>query len=188
MSKKTKKTDELRKEPSPIRKEIRGILFLLLAVILGVSLFSYDPGDPVFGISTGHSGAVHNLFGTLGAHLSGWIFRILGFSSYWLVVFFLSMTAISFRGNRPLSPVKSTAAAFFMIGSFAGLLSLQFPERVPYRGRAVLSGGIAGDVLSDFMKGFLNPFGAYVLLLAIFIIAFMYCTRLSFGQILMNIS
>ena len=153
-----------------------------------MSLFSYHPGDLVYGLKTGLLGKAHNLFGTVGAHLSRWIFHILGFSSFWLVVFFLVLAFLSFRGNTFLSPVKSIITILFLVVSFSGIVSLQLPEMVIYRGEEVRSGGLAGYYISGFTKGFLNYFGAAVLLWAIFIISLMVCTRLSFSRLFSKIS
>lgn len=188
MSPKSKSSTEPQKQSEPIRKEIRGIIFLLIVIVLGVSLFSYHPGDLVYGLKTGQLGNAHNLFGTVGAHLSGWIFHILGFSSFWLVVFFLVMAFLSFRGDTFLSPVKSIITILFLVVSFSGIVSLQLPEMVIYRGEEVRSGGLAGYYISGFTKGFLNYFGAAVLLWAIFIISLMVCTRLSFSRLFSKIS
>jgi len=179
LPKKTRNSSNTQKEP--LRKEIKGIVFLLVAIILGVSLFSYHPSDQVFGIKTGHPGGAYNLFGTVGAHLSGWIFALLGFSSFWLVLVFLMMAYFSFRGRAFLSPAKSTITVVFLILSFAGIIGLQFPKMMFYRGEEVRIGGLAGYYISGYMKGFLNYFGAYVLLVAVFIISFMVCTHISFG-------
>ena len=118
MSPKSKSSTEPQKQSEPIRKEIRGIIFLLIVIILGVSLFSYHPGDLVYGLKTGQMVKAHNLFGTVGAHLSGWIFHILGFSSFWLVVFFLVLAFLSFRGDTFLSPIKNIITTLFLIVSF----------------------------------------------------------------------
>ncbi len=188
MSPKSKSSTEPQKQSEPIRKEIRGIIFLLIVIILGVSLFSYHPGDLVYGLKTGLLGKAHNLFGTVGAHLSGWIFHFLGFSSFWLVAFFLVMAFLSFRGDTFLSPVKSIITILFLVVSFSGIVSLQLPEMVIYRGEEVRSGGLAGYYISGFTKGFLNYFGAAVLLWAIFILSLMVCTRLSFSRLFSKIS
>ncbi len=185
MAKRAKKTKTPSKgHPEPIRKEIRGIIFLLVAVLLGVSLFSYHPGDPLFGVRTGVSVHVHNLFGTVGANLAGWIFLTLGFSSFWLVVVFLTAAFLSFRQEPLSSSLKSITATLFLVASFAGIITLFLPDGIPYRGHNVLSGGIVGQHLSDFLCRFLNDFGTYVLLLAVFAISFMICTHLSFGSVL----
>jgi S-DNA-T family DNA segregation ATPase FtsK/SpoIIIE len=171
----------------PVRKEIRAIVFLLIALILGVSLFSYHPADPVFGIKTVHSGEAHNLFGTVGAHLSGWIFLSLGFSSFWLIPVFLVMAFFSLQGRGLSSPAKSTMAILCLVLSFSGMLALRLPQEITYRGAKVLSGGLAGYYVADFMRGFLNHFGAFVLLLTVFIISLMVCTNLSFGWLFSKI-
>jgi len=170
-----------------VRKEIKAIIFLLVAIILGVSLFSYHPADPVFGIKTVHSAKAHNLFGTLGAHLSGWIFLAIGFSSFWLIPVFLVMAFFSLQGRALSSPAKSTVAILCLVVSFSGMLALRLPQEILYRGGKVISGGLAGYYVAGFMRGFLNDFGAFVLLLAVFIISLMVCTNLSFGWLFTKI-
>jgi S-DNA-T family DNA segregation ATPase FtsK/SpoIIIE len=183
----SKAMNKTEKAGRPLRKEIRGIFFLLLVIMLGVSLFSFHPADPVFGLSTGHVLKAHNLFGTVGAHLSGWIFRILGFSSFWLVAVFLAMAVLSFRNMPLLSPIKNLAAIFCLLVSFSGILSLYMPKEVIYREGKVLSGGLVGYFVATFTKRLLNDFGAYVFLSAIFVIALMVCTNISFGWVFSRI-
>jgi S-DNA-T family DNA segregation ATPase FtsK/SpoIIIE len=67
-------------------------------------------------------------------------------------------------------------------------MGLHLPEMVMYKGGEVRSGGLVGFYVSGFMKGILNYFGTYVLLLTIFIISLMVCTRISFGWLLSKIS
>jgi S-DNA-T family DNA segregation ATPase FtsK/SpoIIIE len=170
-----------------LRKEIRGIVFLLLMIVLGVSLLSYHPADPVFGIKTDHAKNFHNLFGPVGAHLAGWIFRALGFASLWLVAVFAALSVLSFRGLALPSPAKSTTSIFCLLLSFAGLLNLYLPQEIVYRGGKVISGGLIGYLLSRFMTNFLNDFGACVILGGIFIISFMVITDASFGWLFSNL-
>ncbi len=185
--KKSKRNPKTKKPVEPIRKEIRGIIFFLIAIILGVALFSYYPGDPVFWEFKSTISKTQNLFGTVGAHLSGVIFRTVGFSSFWLVLLFLALAFLSFKQHALLSPFKLIVAIFFLVFSFSGILGLQLPETVVYRGGAVSAGGFIGLHVSAFMEGLLNYFGAYLLLAAIFVISLMFCTRLSFGWVLSKI-
>jgi len=155
---------------------------------VGVSLFSYHPADPLFWLKTGRAGEAHNLFGTVGAHLAGGIFFLLGFSSFWLVAIFLTLAFLSFRGHTPSSPIRSIVAGLFLMFSFSGILSLQLPNTIIYRGSEVMSGGLAGVHIAEFMEGFLNDFGAFVLLTAVFLISLMICTHISFGWVLSRVS
>lgn len=187
MAAKKKNNTEIKGHPEPIRKEIRGIILLLIAIVLGISLYSYHPGDPLIWSQTDIQGKAHNLFGTVGSHLAGGIFLLVGFSSFWLAIVFMFMAVLAFRGRMLLSPMKSFLAIIVLIISFSGLLNLYFPEPVAYRGGSVVSGGLGGLHLAVFLQGLLNQFGAYVVLTSIFIISFMICTHTSFGRIFSKI-
>ncbi|MBW2063633.1 MAG: DNA translocase FtsK 4TM domain-containing protein [Deltaproteobacteria bacterium] len=168
-----------------MRKEMRGIILLFVAVVLGVSLFSYHPADPLLWQKAGNDLLkARNLFGPVGAHLAGGIFRLLGFSSFWLVLLFLALAVLSFLGRSLISPLRAFFAGLFLLLSFSGLLALHWPGMIPYKGTAIIAGGLAGHIISGFLKGFLNTFGAYVLLAVVFIISLMSITRISFGWLL----
>ena len=180
MSKKSKKMTTSKSNTAPVKKEIKGIIFFLIALILGISLITYYPDDPLFGIKSGSIKNAHNLFGIFGSHLSGYLFYILGFSSLWLIVIFFIMAILSFQGRRLLPPLRSVIAILCLVVSFSCILTLQLDE-ITYRGSRLPSGGLVGYLVSDFIKGFMNFFGANVFFLAIFIISLMVCTHISFG-------
>ena len=187
LSKKSKNKTKNAPQTSPIRREIWGIILLLIVVVLGVSFFSHHPADAVIGVKTGGGGKPFNLFGAVGANLSGWIFYIFGFAAFWIIAIFLPTAILSFTGKQSFSPLKSILATLFVVGSFSGLLGLKWPGFVAYHGEDVRMGGEVGHYLSNFMKPFLNEFGAYVLLLAIFIICIIVCTRISLGLVFTKI-
>jgi len=171
-------------KPSPIRKEILGILFLLTALVLGVSLFSYHPGDPVIWEGgTANPDTTMNLFGPLGAHLAGVLVFSLGFSSLWLVGALAAMALFSFLGRPMPSPALNAVSVLLLLISFSGLLALQLPDALALRGGRVLSGGLVGLHVAGVMRLFLNHFGANVLLGAVFLISLMITTRFSFGSL-----
>jgi S-DNA-T family DNA segregation ATPase FtsK/SpoIIIE len=171
-------------EPThPITREIRGLIFLVIAIILGGSLLSYHPADKLVWNVTGSLGKAHNLFGTVGAHLAGAIFFLIGFSSLWLVIISLVMAFISFKGRPLPATLKGVIASFALLVSFSGLLNLQFSDEVIFRGVRTPPGGIIGSLLAGGAEKFLNSFGAYVLLFAIFVISVMIITHLSLGWV-----
>ncbi|MBN1625143.1 MAG: DNA translocase FtsK 4TM domain-containing protein, partial [Deltaproteobacteria bacterium] len=180
MSAKSNKNDRTIKRPSHPASEIKGLVFLLLALILGISLFTYYPGDHVYGINSADSSEVRNLFGMAGAHIAGYLFLIIGFSSFWPVIIFLSMAIASFRGRPTLPPLQGIIAGLCLILSFSGLMNLQIGNEVHFRDGIISSGGLAGYI-SVPLRNFLNYFGANVFLLAVFIISLMICTNISFG-------
>ena len=174
------KTD---KPPRPIGKEILGLVFLLTAIILGGSLFSYHPADKLFWNLTGPLGKAHNLFGTVGAHLAGGLFFLLGLAAFWLVIILLAMTYLSFRGRGPAYPVITASSSLALPLCFSGILCLQFHELVGFRGGNMIAGGLVGLYVAGWAKSFLNQFGAYVFLSTIFIISLMVATHLSLGSL-----
>ena len=180
MSHKSNNKDQNNASP-PIRKEILGLLFLLAAVILGVSLLSYHPEDQLWNI-TGPAKA-ENLFGTVGAHLAGIIFDLLGFSAFWLVMICLTMALFSFWSRPFSSPVKALFAALLLVISFSGILNLQLPGKVVFKGGDIEAGGLVGLYLSRATETYLNHFGANILLATIFIISLMVATRFSLGRL-----
>lgn len=169
----------------PVSKEVTGIIFLLIAVFLTVSLLSFHPNDPVFGLKSGYAGKAHNLFGAVGGHFSGWVFFALGFSSLWLVVVFSIFSFLSFRGSPLLPTPGNIVAVTLLIVSFSALMNLQLPGQLPFRGGMVLSGGVVGLYVSMAIAGKLNTFGGSVLLFGVFVISLMICTQFSFGRILL---
>ncbi len=186
MNKKAKGSNGKEAAPKPVHREITGIVFLLIAIFLTVSLLSFHPNDPVFGLKAGFSGKARNLFGAVGGHFSGWIFFALGFSSLWLVVIFSIFSYLSFRGAPLLPTAGNILAVLLLIVSFSALMSLRFPGQLPFRGGMVLSGGVVGHYLSMAIALNLNTFGASVLLFGIFVISLMICTQFSFGRILLG--
>jgi S-DNA-T family DNA segregation ATPase FtsK/SpoIIIE len=173
--------------PHRILREIRGLSFLMMAIIFGGSLLSYHPKDGLFWNVTGGLGKAHNLLGTVGAHLAGAAFLILGFSSFWLIPLFLVLALFAFKDRHVSSVLKTVMAISVLLLCFSGLLQLHMGQKVPFREGRILAGGMAGLFLADYTKGFLNSFGAYVLFLMGFIISLMVLTRISLGQVLSGI-
>jgi S-DNA-T family DNA segregation ATPase FtsK/SpoIIIE len=188
LNRKSNTKDKTNKPAHPIRKEIRGLVFLLIAIISGGSILFYSPADQLFWNVTGPVGKAHNLFGTIGAHLAGGMYFLLGFSSFWLVIIALTMTFLSFRGRPISSPIKSTISALALLASFSGILSLQLYESVSFRGGQILAGGIVGIYLAGLTKNLFNYFGAYIFFSAVFIISLMILTRLSLGWLFSKLS
>jgi S-DNA-T family DNA segregation ATPase FtsK/SpoIIIE len=136
---------------------------------------------------TGHTDKAHNLLGTVGSHIAGGAIVLLGFTSFWLVVFSLAASFFSFRGRTLSPPVKSIVASITLIVSFSGLLNLQLPGPVNFRGGEIIAGGLLGLHLAAFAEDFLNHFGAYIFFSAIFIISLMVVARFSLARLISKV-
>ena len=162
--------------PSPVKKEIQGIFWLLATVVLCGSLLSFRPDDPLLWAVAGSSGESGNLFGTVGTHLAGGAFLLLGFSSFWFIPGCVAAAWQAFRGNVHKAPAKRTIFGFLLLLSSSALLSLLYPGTVPYKNGELVAGGLLGIHTAVPLRGVLNEFGSYVLLGVTFTISFMMVT------------
>ncbi len=146
---------------------------------------TYRPEDLLLWTTTGSLNKTLNLFGTVGAHLAGSIFFLLGYSSFWLVTMLVVMAGLSFKGQPLSSAIKSLIAAIALLVSSSGILN--FSETLSFKGNSISPGGLIGLHIGAFSENILNYFGALVFLWAIFIISFMLLTRLSLGWLFSRI-
>ena len=181
MASKSNKKEEPKSSAHPIRREIKGLVFLVIAIVLCGSLLSYHPQDPLLWNKAGSLAKAQNLFGAVGAHLAGGLFALLGFSSFWLVIVLVVLAILSFRGQALSSSVRSMTAAVALPVSFSGILNLQFLNVVSYKGHFMQAGGLVGYYTARWTGDFLNQFGASVFLVAVFVISLMLISHISIG-------
>jgi S-DNA-T family DNA segregation ATPase FtsK/SpoIIIE len=167
---------------SPIKREIWGVTFLLLTLICGGSLLSYHSQDPLIWEMAKSGLQAKNLFGAVGANLGGGLFKLLGFSSFWLMVVLLYLSFSCFTGRFPSGVLWISICLILVICSFSALLALYVPGGFPYRG-TMISGGSVGIYVADQGKKVLNRFGACALFFTVFLISVMVITRLSFASL-----
>jgi S-DNA-T family DNA segregation ATPase FtsK/SpoIIIE len=178
-----RKSNRSFKKTHIIVREIRGLFFLLFAVLIGGSLLSYNVSDHLFWNMTGPLGESQNLFGTVGAHLSGGLLDLIGFASFWIVVVCLAGALLSFRGQPFPSPLKNVISVMALLASFSGLLDLQFPQGVFFGSGKIMSGGLLGRLFAGTFENLLNPLGAELFFFTIFVISLMIATNLSLSRL-----
>ncbi|MBW1689810.1 MAG: DNA translocase FtsK [Deltaproteobacteria bacterium] len=166
----------------PIKREIWGVIFLLLTLICGGSLLSFHPQDPLLWETAKAGLQAKNLFGATGANLGGGLIALLGFSSFWLVAALLYLSFSCFTGKFPSGAAWVSISLILLMLSFSTLISLYVPDGIAYRG-AKISGGLVGFHIAEQGKRVLNYFGACALFLTLFIISVMVITRLSFASL-----
>nr|WP_269767036.1 MULTISPECIES: DNA translocase FtsK [Microbulbifer] len=159
-----------------------GALISLLAgaLLLAISLLSYDPQDPGWS-HTGMGGEIHNAIGPTGAWLADVCLSLLGWMAYlfpvligWRAVGILRDRNARFHG--PLFALR-VAGLVVLLVTGAGLATLCFAEMdqpLPFS-----NGGIVGAALATSSEGSLGYVGATILLLALFAIGITVFTGLS---------
>ena len=155
--------------PQPIRRELAGLVFVLLAAFVVISLFNTDGAVIVF---------VANLL----KGLVGW--------GFWLCapIFLFCALILFFHNNRPvdgrvcaalLLPVLFAAMAHLMIGD-PGVEDLDFSLQTGALftdGQEMNSGGVLGGLIAIALNRALSPYGAWPLLLLLFVLFLILAVR-----------
>ncbi len=160
-----------------LKHEMVGILLVALGIFLFLSLVSYDPRDPsFFSYTTSRIKDIHNWMGIVGAYVSGLLFQGFGFASF-LVSFVLIVFAISFilRWEWRYLSLKWTGWLVILLATSSLMgLWLKSLHQDP------LVGGFVGEMISKTLVRYFNVPGATILLLVVFILAFVLGTGVSF--------
>ena len=166
-----------------------GIVLLFLAAFMLLALLSFHPDDPSFN-QTGE-GTVHNLAGTVGAHLSDVLLQTVGYSAGWLV-FLLGITGIQLfqygkRKQHTSSQQAHQEVATFYWGRMLAVPMLMVVTAIlsaffPGEGVSLLpsgSGGVLGTIGAGLMQQTFGLFGSFLLIAPVGILGLMILTRFS---------
>lgn len=160
---------------SDFQRDIRGVLWLSLAVFLGISLFSYHPKDPSLFFWT--EASIHNLFGFLGSTVSYMLYKMFGLFS-WVFVFMAGSLSYQTFRSRPWGfGLKSVLLYIGLSVILCSLSQAYFIDNLFYKD-IVVGGFIGSFVVSSLIKT-LNWWGLVISLWASFFIVILGLTEKS---------
>lgn len=172
---------------SNLKREILGISLLALAVLLALSLFSFNPDDVSLNNQPSDPQKTANLAGVAGSYLADIFFQIFGLTAFFwpLVLAFLALKLIR-SPEISLSPLKvvSWMGLFLTVN---GLLSLGL-GKISILGGAFDSGGALGRIIAHTGERFLNLIGAALLLALALVVCMMVITNLSWMEVSQGVS
>jgi S-DNA-T family DNA segregation ATPase FtsK/SpoIIIE len=166
-----------------MKKEINGIFFVFLVVLTGLSLVSYSPLDPTINttvFSTTHK--VHNSFGLVGAHLSGFLIALFGLGAFWVPVLLLLCSFWYFkRGSSRIigQIIAMTLCGGMVVVVSTGAMLTLVQESYPLWGQTYSSGGWVGIFFADFLVHYTNIPGSVIILILLFALGFVLTTGIS---------
>ncbi len=138
------------------RHEFLGTVFFFAALIIALSLASFNPVDPVF-VSPWRKSS--NLFGLVGAHLANGLLSLLGVASFVLVAALLYASIAAFsRGGVLFKPRK--AVGYILLTVLGTVLC-----HIVFREHELLGhapGGILGELLGGLFLSLLSFVGSLV--------------------------
>ena len=160
-----------------MRKEIYGIILFFLVIFTLISLLSYSPADPSINNSRA-AGQIHNLFGILGAHVSGFLIGLFGLGAFWIPILLL-LASIHFFGNHSNRAIILTLIGGIILVVITGsLLSIRQNHFILF-GSKFSAGGIVGLPFKAFLVKYTNYAGGVIILALLWIIGFILTTGFS---------
>jgi S-DNA-T family DNA segregation ATPase FtsK/SpoIIIE len=160
-----------------MRKEIVGIFCFFLVIFTLISLLSFSPGDPsIHNAKAG--GSIHNLFGVLGAHVSGALIGLFGLGAFWIPLLLL-LTSIHFFGDHPTQAKISTLIGGILLVVTTGSLLATRQNAYVMFGSHFSAGGLVGIPFKSFLIKYTNFSGALIILILLWIVGFILATGFS---------
>jgi DNA segregation ATPase FtsK/SpoIIIE, S-DNA-T family len=153
--------------------EILGFIYLAIAVLVFVSLISFDPADLGVFAST-YNVAPQNFVGIIGAYIGAFLFFLIGQSAYIIPALCLIWAIDRFTSQQPeRSLIKFSGTAVLFLSS-STLMALVFNGENTSRMR---SGGISGTLLSSVLEKYFGIVGSYVIVSTLIILSVLLATE-----------
>ena len=143
-------------------------MLLATALVLWLSLISYQAGDPSWNTATG-AGKPKNLIGSAGSYLSDLLLQTFGLASFFIPILILMLSWKWLRSEAVDTPVVKSLGAVVAVLASASALTLATGKTI-YQG-AVHPGGVAGIVLAGILTDAFNITGAIIVLSTLLILA-----------------
>ncbi len=137
-----------------------GLIVLVAAILLLLSLVTYNSADPSLNTVGGGAGVrpAHNWAGLIGAYLSDILLQILGVAVL-LAPVVMGRIGIAWLRSRPVGSTAVKASGLLMWLVFAPAAIALLPGQMLWRGAIPIS-GVEGRVLADLMIELVNFPGA----------------------------
>jgi len=160
-----------------MRKEIYGIILFFLVIFTLISLLSFSPADPSINNARA-AGQIQNLFGIVGAHVSGMLIGLFGLGAFWIPILSL-LASIHFFGNHPNKAMISTLLGGIILVVITGALLSMRQNDIILFGNKFSAGGIVGIPFKAFLVKYTNFAGSAIILILLWIIGFILATGFS---------
>jgi S-DNA-T family DNA segregation ATPase FtsK/SpoIIIE len=133
-------------EKGRLNREVWAVVLCLTALLMILSLVTYDPGDRSFNTPSGRADA-HNWGGFIGAYLADLLLQGFGFSAFLLPVFVCFVAYQLFRADFNGLPLVKIGGYGLLVISTAVILSLVFDVENAREGGGIVGGFVAEAAL-----------------------------------------
>ncbi len=167
-------------------REIAGVLLVGLAVILFMSIFTYDAADPSYFTHNESQVRPHNKAGRLGATLAATLFQGFGLTAF-LLPFLAGLLGVFWFLRRESRPGWWRILGYPAALAGVSILAHLWLGTARVGGSELAAGGFLGSFLSTSLVPHLNRGGAMVIGILALLLGALVATRLSLervGQVL----
>ena len=187
MKKKKKKKSAKSLKNSPQKKrsfsgEIAGILLILLAAFILLSLISYDSHDLSWATESSAERDIHNYGGRVGVFLSGGLLQLFGLGSFVLPLVFLYIAIHMFLPGEKKGFFLIVSSPVLFLFILCAILSVLFKD-INWKDTVVQTGGLTGTFISEFLIKYFNHWGTFLILVGLLFLFLILSTRLSIRRI-----
>src|SRR5262245_31983389 len=164
--------------------ELLGLSAFALALMLLISLATFNPGDPSPFFKAGEGASARNFIGPFGAFLAELLVPQLFGVAALLLPLVLGLTGWKLFWCRPIeAPWTKAFGLFLLLLSLTAFLSLTFGT-VSFEGEPVRAGGAVGELLAGVLISDFNRTGAYIVVATSLFVSLILATQFSFATFL----
>ena len=164
-----------------LANEVLAVVLVVAAILLVLSLFTYDPRDPSFN-SVGPQHEPHNIIGVVGAFISDVFLQWFGLASLLVPVLLVLVAIRAFSTTNPGFPARKAFGATLLLIAFSGFLAL-FPQiKIGLLARSY-NGGAIGQMIETGLAGVMSTTGAAIVLAAASVLTLMLTMEISLARI-----
>jgi DNA segregation ATPase FtsK/SpoIIIE, S-DNA-T family len=162
-------------------RELLGLCAFAAALLLLISLATYDPRDPAAFFKAGASGPARNFIGPIGAFVAELLVpQLFGFAAVVLPIG-LGLLGWKLFWCQPLrAPITRVVGTVLLLASLTALLTLSLGT-ITMRGEPVRAGGAIGELWATTLRSGASEIGAFIIVITAVLVSFVLCTQFSFA-------
>ncbi|HEY7910555.1 MAG TPA: DNA translocase FtsK [Blastocatellia bacterium] len=165
-----------------LANEVMAVVLLAAAMLLLLSILTYDPRDPSWSLA-GSAQEARNLIGVVGSHLSDFFLQLFGLTSLLIPILLTLIAARAFFSEEAAIPGRKALGATLLLIAASGFLAL-FPKLgIGLVERYSSNGGAVGYLIEISLVGLLNSIGAAIVLTVATLLTLMLTMEISLGPV-----
>ncbi len=146
-----------------VANEVVAIILVAAAILLLLSLLTYDPKDPSWN-SAVIADKPANIIGKVGAYIGDFFLQLFGLTSLAIPLLLVLIAGRTFFSERAGLPLRKIVGAVLLLLALSGFLALFPGFGLEMLANVRTNGGMIGYLLEGALAGLMNTVGAAIVL------------------------